>query len=91
MLQQLREHLLHIKASSNADQDLQRVLQKYDENPLFETTVEQLPEGARFVLRDGRTFQKGQKQRTRYKCYCEDNGRFYTVAGLAEVVAVLDE
>lgn len=91
VLQQLREHLLHIKASSHTDQELQRVLQKYDENPLFETTVEQLPEGARFVLRDGRIFQKGPKQRTRYKCYCEDNGRYYTVAGLAEVVTVFDK
>lgn len=91
VLQQLREHLLHIKASSNADQDLQRVLKRYDAEPLSGLTVEQLPEGARFVLRDGRTFQKGPKQRTRYKCYCEDNGRFYTVAGLAEVVAALDE
>lgn len=91
VLAQLKEHLLHIKASSNADHDLQRVLKKYDENTIPTTTVEQLPEGARFVLRDGRTFKKGPKQRTRYKCYCEDNDRWYTVAELLEVVAVLDD
>ena len=90
VLQQLREHLLHITASSNADQDLQRVLQNYDERPASVTTVEQLAEGTRFVLRNGKTFQKGPKQRTRHKCLCEDNGQWYTVAGLAEVVIVLD-
>lgn len=91
VMEQLREHLLHVRASSNADQDLQRVLKKYDVKPNSVATVEQLPEGARFVLRDGKTFQKGPKQRTRYKCYCEDNGRWYTVAGLAEVVTVFDD
>lgn len=91
VLTQLQKHLQHIKASSNADHDLQRVLKKYDEKAVSATTVEQLPEGARFVLRDGRVFKKGPKQRTRYKCYCEDNGRWYTVAELLEVVAVLDE
>lgn len=90
VLKQLREHLCHVKASSNADQDLRRVLKKYEGDASFGTTVEQLPEGARFVLRDGKTFRKGSKQRTRFKCYCEDNDRWYTVAGLAEVVAVFD-
>ena len=49
------------------------------------TTVESLPNGARFVLKNGLVFQKGEKQRTRYKCYCESNDRWYFVAALAEV------
>ncbi len=85
VLAALQKHLQHIKASSTADQNLQRVLHQYDKNPENVTTVESLPAGARFVLKNGLIFQKGQKQRTRYKCYCESNGRWYFVSALAEV------
>ena len=85
VLAALQKHLQHIKASSTADQNLQRVLHQYDKNPENVTTVESLPAGARFVLKNGLIFQKGEKQRTRYKCYCESNGRWYFVSALAEV------
>ena len=85
VLQALQNHLKHIKASSTADQNLQRVLQQYDKNAENLVTVEQLPEGARFTLKNGLVFRKGEKQRTRYKCHCETNGRTYFVAALAEV------
>ncbi len=85
VLAALQKHLQHIKASSTADQNLQRVLHQYDKNPENVTTVEGLPAGARFVLKNGLIFQKGEKQRTRYKCYCESNGRWYFVSALAEV------
>ena len=84
VLTALRNHLEHIKASSTADVKLQRVLKKYDKHPENIHTVESLPVGARFVLKNGLVFQKGEKQRTRYKCYCESNGRWYFVAALAE-------
>ena len=85
ILTALKKHLHHIKASSTADVALQRVLHKYDKNLETVTTVESLPSGARFVLKNGLVFQKGEKQRTRYKCLCETNGRWYFVAALAEV------
>lgn len=81
----LQKHLQHIKASSTADQNLQRVLRQYDKNATAAVTVESLPDGARFTLKNGLVFQKGEKQRTRYKCYCETNGRWYFVSALAEV------
>ncbi len=84
VLEALQRHLGHIKASSTADVNLQRVLKRYDKPSLGMTTVENLPEGARFALYNGQVFQKGAKQRTRYKCLCEDNGRTYMVAALAE-------
>ena len=84
VLNALHKHLNHIKASSTADLNLQRVLHKYDKQPDNTTTVESLPHGARFVLKNGLVFQKGEKQRTRYKCYCESNGRWYFVSALAE-------
>jgi len=85
ILEALQQHLQHIKASSTADLNLQRVLQRYDSHREAVTTVEQLPEGARFSLKNGLIFRKGEKQRTRYKCHCETNGRTYFVAALAEV------
>ena len=85
VLQALQNHLKHIKASSTADQNLQRVLHQYDKNAENLVTVEQLPDGARFTLKNGLVFRKGEKQRTRYKCHCESNGKTYFVAALAEV------
>ena len=85
VLEALQKHLQHIKASSTTDQNLQRVLRQYDKNTAATITVENLPDGARFSLKNGLVFQKGEKQRTRYKCYCESNGRWYFVAALAEV------
>jgi hypothetical protein len=85
ILEALKKHLQHIKASSTADQNLQRVLKQYDKNGTAAVTVESLPDGARFSLKNGLVFQKGEKQRTRYKCYCETNGRWYFVSALAEV------
>jgi predicted SprT family Zn-dependent metalloprotease len=87
VLEALQNHLQHIKASSTADTNLQRVLHQYD-NPTNTITVESLPEGIRFKTKNGLVFQKGEKQRTRYKCYCVSNGRWYFVAALAEVEVV---
>ena len=84
ILEALKKHLQHIKASSTADQNLQRVLKQYDKNATAAVTVESLPDSARFTLKNGLVFQKGEKQRTRYKCYCETNGRWYFVSALAE-------
>ena len=85
VLEALKKHLQHIRASSTADLNLQRVLRQYDKNTAAVTTVESLPDGVRFSLKNGLVFKKGEKQRTRYKCYCESNGRWYFVAALAEV------
>ena len=84
VLAALKKHLNHIKASSSADPNLQRVLHQYDKKAENKLTVESLPQGARFMLKNGLIFQKGEKQRTRYKCYCETNARWYFVSALAE-------
>ena len=88
ILEALQKHLQRIKASSTADQNLQRVMRRYDKHPDNIVTVESLPNGTRFLLKNGLVFQKGEKQRTRYKCYCETNGRWYFVAALAEVQVI---
>ena len=87
ILQALRRHLQHIKASSTADQHLAKVMKRYDKNVSGEKTltVEDLPEGTVFQLKNGMSFRKGPKRRTRYQCECLDNGRIYTVSGLTDV------
>ena len=86
VLEALRQHLQHIKASSTADQNLAKVLKRYDTKPSGEKalTVEDLPEGTVFQLKNGMTLRKGPKRRTRYQCESLDNGRVYSVSGLAE-------
>lgn len=84
----LKRHLQHIKASSSADPNLAKVMKRYDTNPSGEKplTVDDIPEGAVFQLTNGMRFKKGPKRRTRYQCECLDNGRTYSVSGLAEAI-----
>lgn len=88
VLQALRQHLQHIKASSTTDHNLARVMKRYDKHPSDEKVLilENLPEGAIFMLKNGLTYRKGPKRRTRYQCECLDNGKTYTVSGVAEVI-----
>lgn len=85
VIEALKLHLQHIKASSGADQNLAKVMKRYDNNPPGEKTitVEDLPEGTVFQLANGMTFRKGPKRRTRYQCECLDNGKIYSVSGMA--------
>lgn len=85
VLRALQHHLQHIKASSTADPNLAKVMKRYDTKPMGTITVDDLPNGAVFQLPNGMSFRKGPKRRTRYQCECLDNGRTYTVSGLAEV------
>jgi len=91
VLEALHRHLHHIKASSTADPYLAKVLKRYDDNHSnAETvTVDDLPDGSIFCLYNGMTFRKGPKKRTRYQCVCQDNGKTYSVSGLAEVEKTL--
>src|SRR6478609_11185628 len=55
-------------ASSCAEDDLIRVLRKYDENKNGFKLVEEIPLNALFKIDDGKIFKKGEKQRKRFKC-----------------------
>lgn len=84
----LKRHLQHIKASSSADQNLAKVMKRYDRNASGKETltVENLAEGTVFQLKNGMSFRKVPKRRTRYQCECLDNGRTYSVSGLSDVI-----
>lgn len=48
-------------------------------------TIRDLPEKAMFYLSDGKQLVKLERIRTRYKCYCPTNKRYYLVSPAAQI------
>jgi SprT protein len=51
-------------------------------------TIEEIPDGSKFIWRDDRIFQKQNKVRKRYKCIELKTKRMYIFSPIAEVVLV---
>ena len=85
----IKKALLHTlqnpAASSCGDEKLLRVLHNYDEKKEGTHLVEQLAEGALFVIKGGRIFKRGEKIRKRYKCVEVKTGKFYLFSPVYEV------
>jgi SprT protein len=84
IIEVMNQYLENPKASTTADQQLFRVLKKYD-LPDGSEFLDKLPFDAVFHLRNGRTFRKKEKMRKRYRCICTDNGRIYLFNPMAQV------
>jgi hypothetical protein len=80
-------YLLYFKRKligSGSSELLNRLLGKsVDESGIMH--VADLPEGAKFMLRSGKTFIKGRKLRKRYQCRDTVSSRIYSVHPMAEV------
>ena len=72
-------------ASSCGDENLLRVLHKYDTKKDGVLLVEQLIDGQLFSIKGNRTFKRGEKIRKRYKCVEVKTGKLYLFSGLYEV------
>lgn len=83
----ISSYLANPAASSCTDISLFRALKKYDRDTGF-VTVESLPAQTVFMLKDGRTFRKGQLLRKRYSCLEVNTGRMYLFNPMAEVYVV---
>ncbi|MBS1576615.1 MAG: SprT-like domain-containing protein [Bacteroidetes bacterium] len=84
---ELLQSLKNPAATSCAEDDLLRVLRRYDKSkglPL----VEELPSYSLFRTDDGRVFRKGKKLRKRYQCMELATGRVYLFSPVYEVEAV---
>lgn len=81
----LLQSLKNPAASSCGDEKLLRVLHQYDEKPAGVHLIEQLPEGALFVIKGGRIFKKGEKIRKRFKCMEVKTGKLYLFNPVYEV------
>jgi SprT protein len=85
ILAALKKSLHNLPASSCADEDLMRVLKRYDEQSGDLLLVEQIPEGGCFSLEDQRVFRKGKKLRKRYQCMELATGKLYLFSPIYEV------
>ena len=81
--QQLLQHMKLPKASASADINLLRILKSFDKEKAL--TLENIPEGERFVLSNGHPFIKGILRRKRYICVSLKNGKNYLIHPLASI------
>jgi len=77
-----------LPASSCADEDLMRVLRRYDENDGGLLLVEQISEGKLFSIDNGKIFKRGKKIRKRFQCEEVATGKVYLFSPIYEVTAV---
>ena len=82
---ELMKSLKNPAASSCAEDDLIRVLRKYDQNKNGFKLVEEIPLNALFKIDDGKIFKKGEKQRKRFKCEEVRTGKVYLFSPVYEV------
>ncbi|MEX6686309.1 SprT-like domain-containing protein [Danxiaibacter flavus] len=82
----LKKSLHNPAASSCAEEDLMRVLRKYDPHKDGITLIEDLSEGDLFKTNDGRIFRRGDKLRKRYRCEELKTGLIYLFSPVYEVV-----
>ena len=83
--QALVQSMHDLPASSCADDNLMRVLKRYDNNSPDIVMVEQIPEGNLFALEDGRIFKRGKKLRKRYQCIEVKTRKEYLFSPVYEV------
>lgn len=81
----LRFSINDLPASSCSDEELMRLLRKYDKEETGLVMVEQIEEGRLFDIGEGRLFKKGKKLRKRYQCLEIHTGRLYLFSGIYEV------
>lgn len=88
LLRVVAGHMKNPKASTSGDPQLTKALRMYDEGDIPKT-VDDMELGQEFTLKNGRVFQKGERQRTRHRCVELKTGKNYLVSGSAEVVSTL--
>ncbi len=83
--------LHNLPASSCADENLMRILKKYDIKTDGLVLVEDLPEGSLFDAGKGRIFRKGKKLRKRFQCVEIATRRTYLFSPIFEVLPAGNE
>lgn len=81
----VRQSMQNPAASSCADDNLMRILKKYDKQKENHFFVEQIPLHQLFRTKDGRLFRKGEKIRKRYRCEEVATNRIYLFSPIYEV------
>ncbi len=84
----LLQSLQNPGASTCSEDHLMRVLRNYDAPKEGIFLLEQLPENALFITKDGRQFVKGTRLRKRYRCKEVHTGAMYLFSPVYEVKPV---
>jgi glutamine phosphoribosylpyrophosphate amidotransferase len=79
-----------VYASSSSEKELQKALSIHNTQEETGIMLEELSENTKFKIHNAKVFQKGEKIRTRYKCYCLTNKRWYYVSPVARVMPLAD-
>jgi len=85
ILQAVTAYIENPAASSCTNVHLYRALKKYDNTASSALHIEDIEINGIFYLKNGRTFQKLEKVRKRFKCIELNNKRIYLFHPLAEV------
>jgi SprT protein len=83
--QALAKSLHNPAATTCAEDDLTRVLRRYDPKRDGVCLVEEVAPGGRFMIKGGRIFRRGEKVRKRYKCMDAVTGQVYLFSPVYEV------
>ena len=75
-------------ATNCTDEELVRVLKKYDKGRQNYHFIEVLKQGELFRTKDGRVFKRGEKIRKRYRCQDVSSKRIYLFSPVYEVEKV---
>jgi hypothetical protein len=78
----------NVYASSSSEKELQKALSIHNTHEETGIMLEELPDNSKFKIHNAKVFQKGEKIRTRYKCYCLTNKRWYFVSPIARVIPI---
>ena len=81
----LAKSLHNPAATTCAEDDLMRVLRRYDPRKEGMCMVEEVPPGARFQVKGGRTFRRGEQLRKRIRCTEIPSGAVYLFSPIYEV------
>jgi SprT protein len=84
----LQSSMHNLPASSCADEDLMRVLRRYDKKTPGTALVEELPDGALFAIEGNKLFKKGKRLRKRFQCTELQTGKLYLFSPVYEVKLV---
>ncbi len=82
---ELMRSLKNPAASSCAEENLLRILKKYDPHKPGFYFIEELPLNAHFKVKGGKIFSKGNKVRKRFLCKDISSGKLFLFSPVAEV------
>lgn len=84
----LRQYMNSPQAATCRDEQLYKVLKKYDKNAKDVLLLEEVPENAIFSVEDGRIFKKGEKLRKFFRCTEINSNQTFRISGMLAVALV---